>query len=303
MANLKEIRQRIRSVITTQQMTRAMKMVSAAKLRRAQDRIMRLRPYAGKMREIMTNITSNLGGNIESPFCAVRNPEKVLLIIVTSNRGLCGAFNANVIKLASKVIEENYSEQHAKGNLELVCIGKKAFEHFHRRKYKIIDNRNQDVFLGLSTETVSKVSDMILKGFTEKRWDKVDLIYNEFRNVISQNKVWERFLPMTPEELPRKAEGQKEKTASTSSDYIFEPQKEEILKALIPASLRIQLFKAVLESNAGEQGARMSAMDSATTNAEEMLKDLRLNYNRARQATITKEILEIVAGAEALGGK
>lgn len=302
MANLKEIRQRIRSVITTQQMTRAMKMVSAAKLRRAQDRIMRLRPYAGKMREIMSNITANLSGGIESPYSAVRNPEKVLLIVITSNRGLCGAFNANVVKMASKVIEEHYSEQRDKGNLELLCIGKKGFEYFQRRKYKIIDGKNQDVFQGLSWETVEAVAESILKGFEEKRWDKVDLVYNEFRNVISQNKVWERFLPMIPEDLPKLADGKKAK-AEASSDYIFEPKKEEILKGLIPRSLRMQLFKAVLESNAGEQGARMSAMDSATTNAEELLKDLRLNYNRARQATITKEILEIVAGAEALSAK
>jgi F-type H+-transporting ATPase subunit gamma len=297
MANLKEIRSRIKSVITTQQMTRAMKMVSAAKLRRAQDHMTRLRPYAGKLREIMNNISSNVQGGIESPYTAVREPNKVLIILVTSNRGLCGAFNANVIKLAAKVIEENYSAQYAAGNLELLCIGKKGFEFFQRRKFNILDKMNHDIFADINPKTSNAVADIVLNGFAAKRWDKVDLIYNEFRNVISQNKVCERFLPVVPDELIKGA------PAKASADYIFEPEQEKILEALIPQSLRTQLYKAVLESNAGEQGARMSAMENATTNAEEMLKDLRLTYNRARQATITTEILEIVAGAEALAAK
>lgn len=297
MANLKEIRQRIKSVITTQQMTRAMKMVSAAKLRRAQDRILRLRPYAGKLREIMTNLNANMQGDISSPFMQVREPRKVLLIIVTSNRGLCGAFNANVIKLAAKVIEEQYAAQRDAGNLELLCIGKKGFEFFSRRKFNIVGGINQDVFANLSAESVNAVSEMVLKGFEGKRWDKVDLLYNEFRNVISQDRKWDTFLPLAPEALAPGAARQ------ATSDYIFEPEKEKILEQLIPQSLRTQLFKAVLESNAGEQGARMSAMDNATTNADGLLKDLRLTYNRARQATITTEILEIVGGAEALAAK
>jgi F-type H+-transporting ATPase subunit gamma len=291
MANLKEIRQRIRSVITTQQMTRAMKMVSAAKLRRAQDRIIKLRPYAGKMKEIMNGLTAGVTGDFSSPYAVQRNPEKVLLVVVTSNRGLCGAFNSNVIKLALKVIEENYSEQKAKGNLQILCIGKKGYEYFSRRKYDLV-GQNNDILSRISFTSAKELCEMVMKGFTSKKWDKVDLIYNEFRNVISQNKIWESFLPLKPPS--------QEKGKGASEDWIYEPGQAEILESLVPQSLKIQFFKAVIESNAGEQGARMSAMDSATTNAEELLKALRLNYNRERQASITKELLEIVAGADAL---
>lgn len=296
MANLKEIRGRIQSVKSTQQMTRAMKMVAAAKLRRAQDNILRLRPYALKLQEIMEDINSNVSEELDSPFVKVRAVEKVLLVVVTSNRGLCGAFNNNIIKLASQHISANYEAQLAAGNLEMLFMGKKAYEFFHRRKFSIIGG-NHDVFANLNFETVSEISEMIMKGFAEKRWDKVEILYNEFKNVVVQNRVVEQFLPIKPATQPEQG---KKAEKHFEADYLFEPDRDDILKELIPKSLNVQFYKAVLESNAGEQGARMSAMDSATENANELLKELRLQYNRARQANITKEILEIVGGAEAL---
>lgn len=292
MANLKEIRNRIKSVKTTQQMTRAMKMVAAAKLRKAQDNITRLRPYAVKLKEIMANISGSMTSDeLESPYLAERKAEKVLLVVVTSNRGLCGAFNANVAKYAESISNEQYGAQKAAGNLYILAIGKKGYEYFERRDYNLV-GENHDVFADLSFDNVNAVAEQVMEGFVNGEWDRVDLVYNEFKNVITQIKTQEQFLPVLS--------AVEEDAGSSNVDYIFEPGKEEILLDLIPKSLKIQLFRAVLESNAGEQGARMSAMDSATENAEELLKDLRLVYNRARQAAITTEILEIVAGATAL---
>ncbi|MCB9231100.1 MAG: ATP synthase F1 subunit gamma [Bacteroidia bacterium] len=293
MANLKEIRGRIKSVMTTQQMTRAMKMVAASKLRRAQDAIIRMRPYARKLQEIMDDISSNVSEPIDSPFAQVREVNKVLLIVVTSNRGLCGGFNGNLIKFALNTIEENYKAQYEAGNLEMLFMGKKAFEFFKRRNYNIVGGKQYDVFgKTVEFEDVAEVAQMVMDGFAEGRWDKVDLIFNEFKNAVVQSRTLENYLPLKAE-----AEGGK---SGHNADYIFEPAQGEILSDLIPKSLKIQLFKAVLESNAGEQGARMTAMDNATENAAELLRDLKLKYNRARQAAITTEILEIVAGAEAL---
>jgi F-type H+-transporting ATPase subunit gamma len=291
MANTKELRQRIKSVKTTQQMTKAMKMVAAAKLRRAQDSIIQLRPYALKLNEIMGNLAANVGEEIDSPYAKQVKPEKVLVVVITSNRGLCGAFNTNVAKEGLRVVREVYAEQHALGNVEVLSIGKKAFEFFKKRGYKLV-GENHDVFANLSFDTVDAVASMVMEGFVNGRWNRVDLVFNEFRNVMSQVRKHEQFLPIvaTPDAG----------AAKSNADYIFEPNKTDILEDLIPKSLRTQFYKAVLESNAGEQGARMVAMDNATTNAEELLKQLKLAYNQARQAAITKEILEIVAGAEAL---
>lgn len=295
MANLKEIRGRIVSVKSTQQMTKAMKMVAAAKLRRAQDNIQRLRPYALKLKEIMSNVSGNVGGEFESPYAVEREAEKILLIVVTSNRGLCGGFNSSVIKMTVAQIKEDYSEQHAKGNLSIFAIGRKGYEFFSKRGYPMV-GENNDVFADLSFETVSGAIEPIMQEFAEGKWDRVDLLYNEFKNVVVQNKVVEGWLPLTADEIEEEA-----KEVSTRADYIFEPNMTDILEDLIPKSLKTQVYRAVLESNAGEQGARMTAMDSATNNAEDLIKDLKLKYNRARQAAITTEILEIVAGAEALG--
>ena len=295
MANLKEIRQRIRTVITTQQMTRAMKMVAAAKLGRAQKNIERLRPYAHKLQEIMGDIAANMSDSLESPFAEQRTPDKVLLVVITSNRGLCGAFNTNVCKEALAAIETHYAAQKANGNLTILAIGKKGYEFFKRRGYNLLDDKNHDVFFNLSFDTVNAVASIVMEGFEAGKWNRVDLVYNEFKNVATQLRRHERFLPVDASTAVPADGGH-----HASADYIFEPSQEEILADLIPKSLRIQFYRTVLESNAGEQGARMVAMDNATENAEELLRQLRLGYNRARQAAITTEILEIVAGAEAL---
>jgi len=296
MANLKEIRQRISSVKSTQQVTRAMKMVSAAKLRRAQDRIISLRPYALKLKEIMSNITGNLdSSDISSPYVEERKADNVLVVVVTSNRGLCGAFNAGICKHAELTINDKFSEQNAAGNLRMLCIGKKAFEYFQRRDYNLV-GENHDVFANLSFETVSEVGDIVLDGFVNGEWDRVELVYNEFKNVLVQERINEQYLPVAPDAT----EG--EEVVQGNADYIFEPEQKEILADLIPKSLRLGLYRAVLESNAGEQGARMTSMDSATENAAELIRELKLKYNQARQAAITTEILEIVGGAAALDG-
>lgn len=296
MANLKEIRQRITSVKSTQQVTRAMKMVSAAKLRRAQDRIISLRPYAMKLKEIMSNITGNLDSNdISSPYVEERQQSNVLVIVITSNRGLCGAFNAGICKHAELTINESFSEQKAAGTLRMLCIGKKAFEYFERRGYSLV-GENHDVYANLSFETVCEVGDIVLDGFVGGEWDRVELVFNEFKNVLVQERVNEQYLPVAPTAV----EG--EEVAQGNADYIFEPEQKEILADLIPKSLRLALYRAVLESNAGEQGARMTSMDAATENAGDLIRELKLKYNQARQAAITTEILEIVGGASALDG-
>lgn len=294
MANLKEIRTRIKSVITTQQMTKAMKMVAAAKLRRAQDKIQNFRPYAKKLKEIMGDISANLTDGVDSPYAQTRKVENVLLVIVTSNRGLCGAFNANVNRLTTELLNGEFADLHKQGKVSILAIGKKGYEFFSRRNLPMI-GENHDVFADLSFGRVDEVADIIMDGFIAKKWDQVHLVFNEFKNVVSQVRTVEQFLPIVPDAVADAGAA-----AHANADFIFEPEKEKILEDLIPRSLKVQLFRAVLETNAGEQGARMSAMDSATENANELLKSLRLTYNRARQAAITTEILEIVAGAEAL---
>jgi F-type H+-transporting ATPase subunit gamma len=295
MANLKEVRTRITSVISTSQITSAMKMVSASKLRRAQDAIIKMRPYAAKLKEIMQNLSTSLEDTGESVYTKARPVQKVLLIVIASNRGLCGAFNSNVFKAAMVLINEKYAAQHKAGNLQIMCFGKRTSEFFTRRNFKIVSS-NAAIFESLKFENVAPIAEKIMKEFATGEYDVVEMVYNQFKNAAVQILSSEQFLPVIP------AEALKSGIAKSAVDYIFEPSKEEIISELIPKSLKIQLYKALLDSHAAEHGARMTAMHKATENAKEMLKDLRLSYNKARQAAITKEILEIVSGAEALKG-
>jgi F-type H+-transporting ATPase subunit gamma len=294
-ANLKEVRLRIASVKSTQQITSAMKMVAASKLRKAQSAIIKLRPYAAKLQEFLQNLSVSLdAGDISSVYSVQRQPEKVLLIVVSSNRGLCGAFNANVIKMANNLMADKYTAQYQKGNLSLITIGKKATEFYRKKNYNVIESHD-DVFNHLSFENVSVIAENVMNLFSNKTFDRVEIIYNQFKNAATQILVTEQFLPVLP---PAKDETKK----TSKVDYIFEPSKEEIVLDLIPKSLKIQFYKSLLDSYASEHGARMTAMHQATDNAKELLKDLNLAYNKARQASITGEILEIVGGAEALKG-
>lgn len=300
MANLKDIRNRIKSVKSTQQVTKAMKMVAAAKLKRAQDRMTQMRPYAQKLREIIGNVTSTLSvEDIPSDLVISREVKNVLIVLVTSNRGLCGPFNTNIIKHGINFVNEAYPELLASGNVHFLCMGRKGYEHLKKRNYSMV-GANHDVFSNLSFETVNEVIDQIFEGFRDGTYDKVHLVFNEFKNVMQQNRIAETLLPLAPEEIASEGALEGEPVSGLRSDYLFEPGRESILEELIPKALRLQVFRAVLESNASEQGARMVAMDTATENANELLKGLRISYNKARQATITKEILEIASGANAL---
>jgi F-type H+-transporting ATPase subunit gamma len=294
MANLKIIRTRITSVKSTRQITSAMKMVAAAKLRKAQDKIVRLRPYANKLHEILVGVTQSLVDTEEdNVYGRKSSPEKVLVIVVTSNRGLCGGFNANVIKETRRVIAEKYNDQYNKGNLWFIAIGKKGFDYLRKQKQNILQEENH-LFNALTFENVSVVAEKVMQSFVAGKFDRVDLIYNQFKNAAVQNLTNEIFLPV--ETIPS------DKKTATVIDYIYEPTKEEIVKELIPKSLKIQFYKAVLDSFVAEHGARMTAMHKATDNASQMIKDLTLQYNKARQASITNQILEVVSGAEALKG-
>jgi F-type H+-transporting ATPase subunit gamma len=292
MASLKEVRNRITSVNSTQQITKAMKMVSAAKLRRAQDAIVQMRPYSKKLTEMISTVSANTEVGSQSPYTAKRAVENVLLIVVTSDRGLCGAFNANVAKAAIIVANEKYAAQLQKGNVKVMAIGKKGSETLTKRGYKV-NNDFIDTFQGLSFAKVRNAAEGVMESFVAGQYDEVLLIFNEFKNVATQIIRTEQFLPIMPNE---------EQKSVSKVDYAFEPSEEEIIQELLPKSLKIQLYKAVLESNASEHGARMTSMDKATENAGELIKALKLEYNRSRQAAITKEILEIVGGAEALKG-
>src|SRR6201986_3452952 len=294
MANLKEVRNRITSVSSTQQITKAMKMVSAAKLKRATNAIVQLRPYAEKLKDILANLSASLEDDT-SPFLQDREPNKVLVIVVSSNRGLAGAFNANVIKTANNLIAEKYSVQLKAGNVSIVGIGKKGQEFYQRRKYNVIGNNNE-LFSDLTFLNVSKVTEAIMQGFLKGEFDRVELVYNQFKNAAVQFLTVEQLLPVP------KAEKKKEDAAS-QVDYILEPSQEAIVEQLIPKNIKIQLYKAVLDSHASEHGARMTAMDKATDNAGELLKALKLSYNQARQAAITTELTEIVSGAAALSAE
>lgn len=292
MPNLKEVRNRITSVNSTRQITSAMKLVSAAKLKKAQDSITRMRPYANKLKEILENLSQSMSAG-EGVYAVQREEKNVVLIVVTSNRGLCGAFNASVIKRTNQLIADKYKRQAENGTLQLITIGKKATAFYARRGYTILGSYDE-VYNSLSFETVIPVAEAVMKLFAEGKIDKAEFIYNRFKSAGTQMLTEEQFLPV----LPPKQEGEKK----ASQEYIFEPSKAEIVENLIPLSLKTQFFKVILDSWASEHGARMTAMHKATDNAGELLKTLKLSYNKARQAAITNEILEIVAGAEALKG-
>ncbi len=276
-------------MVSTQQITKAMKMVAAAKLRKSQERIMQMRPFAQKLNGLLQNLSS-AGSEGPTWYNTAREEKKVLIVAVSSDRGLCGGFNSSIFKAVAKLIEEKYSTQHKQKNVTILPIGKKASEFFTKRNYQVINDFSQ-IFHDLSFEKVSEAAQFMMDGYRKGEFDKIEVVYNEFKNVATQILRTEQFLPVLPPAKGKKTE---------EVDYIYQPNQEEIITGLIPKSLKVQLFKAVLDSNASENGARMTAMDKATENAGELLKDLRLSYNRTRQAAITKEILEIVAGAEAL---
>jgi F-type H+-transporting ATPase subunit gamma len=292
MANLKEVRNRIASVNSTQQITKAMKMVSAAKLKRATNAIVQLRPYATKLKEMLANLSASLEDSA-SPYLQEREPVRVMVVVVSSNRGLAGAFNTNAIKTANNLIAEKYSEQLKAGNVSVVAIGRKAQEYYNRRGYNVIGDNNE-VYSDLNFNTVSKVTESIMQGFINGDYDRVELVYNHFRNAAVQILVSEQLLPVP------KVEGEQSKANNDQTDYILEPSQQAIVEQLIPKNIKIQLYRAVLDSNASEHGARMTAMDKATENAGDLLKALKLSYNQARQAAITTELTEIVSGAAAL---
>lgn len=284
MANLKEIRNRINSVSSTMQITSAMKMVSAAKLKKAQDAITAMRPYAEKLTELIQNISATLEGDAAGVYAEQREVNKVLVVVITSNRGLCGAFNANVIKATRTLIDTTYAGKQ----VDVLTIGKKGFDLVG--KVETVFANRSDLFDALTFVNVEAVAQQIMDAFIEGTYDKVELVYNQFKNAATQIVLTEQFLPLEPIEVKSNA----------TVDYIYEPSKEEIILNLIPTSLKTQLYKAVLDSNAAEHGARMTAMHKATDNAKDLRDQLKLTYNKARQASITNEILEIVGGAEAL---
>ncbi|HTN47050.1 MAG TPA: ATP synthase F1 subunit gamma [Flavipsychrobacter sp.] len=290
---LKEVRNRIKSVTSTQQITKAMKMVSAAKLRRAQDAILQMRPYAEKLQEMLSNIVSSASGDMELRLADERAVERVLLIPITSDRGLAGAYNANVIKLTREIIKEKYSTQNAKGNVTILPLGKKGYEYFARYGYNVVDNF-WTVFTDLSFDNVRKAAVYAQEAFLKNEYDRVELVYSQFKNAATQAFVSEAYLP-----IPKVTgdEGNKKNV-----DFIFEPNKETLIEELMPKILSTQVYKAVLDANASEHGARMTAMDKASENANELLRSLKISYNRARQAAITTELTEIVSGAAALQG-
>ena len=284
MANLKEIRNRISSVSSTMQITSAMKMVSAAKLKKAQDAITAMRPYADKLTELLQSLSANLDADSGSKFATQREVNNVLIVAIASNRGLCGAFNSNIIKEVTRLVNDKYANQE----VAYVAIGKKANDAFSKNG-NVIANKS-DIFDDLTFDNVAEIAELLMDKFVEGEFDKIEIVYNKFKNAATQIVMTEQFLPIVP------VEGE----AETNSDYIFEPSKAEIVEQLIPKSLKTQLFKGIRDSFASEHGARMTAMHKATDNATELRDQLKLTYNKARQAAITNEILEIVGGAEAL---
>lgn len=296
MASLKEIRTRLASVQSTKQITSAMKMVSAAKLRKAQDAILRMRPYARKLQEILIHLTESLEKGQDNIYGTPREVKRVLLLIISSNKGLCGAFNSNIAKKTMQLIENEYASLKADDSIELFAFGKKAVDLLRSKNYPITETHH-DILENLNYEMVAPLAKRIMKSFATGIYDEVKIIYNQFYNAAMQDLVVEQYLPILPaeEEVDTRREG-------GQIYYLLEPSRDAIVKQLIPKSLRIQLFKAFLDSVASEHGARMTAMHKATDNATDLIKELQLDYNKARQASITTEILEIVGGAEALKG-
>ena len=301
MATLKEIRVRRESVASTRQITSAMKMVSAAKLKKAQNAIVQLRPYAEKLQEILGSISGSLKDDEQNIYSRSRKEETVLLVLITSNRGLCGAFNSNAIKTAVFTALEIYSAKMMAGNVDFLAnvhflaIGKKGYDFLKRNGYNVIFN-GSDIFDDLTFENSVQISEMVMDLYVKGDYDHVDIVYNQFKNAATQTIVTEQFLPIRMEDI------EDEEAQLVVADYIFEPTKEYIVRELIPRSLKLQFYKAILDSSASEHGARMTAMHKATDNATELIKELGLQYNKARQASITNEIIEIVSGAQALSG-
>ncbi len=290
MANLKEVRTRIASVSSTQQITSAMKMVSAAKFRRAQNAIMGMRPYAAMLNEIISDIDVEDG--VQTPYHEVRSAHSVLLVVVTSNKGLCGAFNSNVIKEALSR-KEHYESKGCK-SLKMITIGKRCTEFFSKQK-ELVAASYDDVLDNPDFDSIADISEAIMRSFCNKEYDRVEIVYNQFKNSLTQILSAEQFLPVVPKAVV-------DSGVKSRNDYIYEPDKERILQEMIPLTLRSQFYRVILDSLAAEHGARMTAMQKATDNATELLKELRLSYNKARQAAITNEIIEIVSGSEALKG-
>jgi F-type H+-transporting ATPase subunit gamma len=306
MASLRDIRNRIASVRNTQQVTRAMKMVAAAKLRRAQERIFRARPYAFKIGQIINHLKTRLDPSVHALFLPREEVGAVLIVIVTADRGLAGAFNANIIKLAEQAINDEYAGRKEDGSLFLLCVGRKGYEYFAKRGYQMAGDF-RGVFDRLTFDHAHAIVQTIVVGYVEGRWDEVRVIYNEFRNTIAQNRIVEPFLPIPREQfltpvMQKEAEPQLSPVPN-AVDYIFEPGGQQILQQLVPRYLNYQMWRILLESSASEQGARMVAMASATSNADDLLRELRLKYNRARQDAITKEIIEITSAANALAAQ
>jgi F-type H+-transporting ATPase subunit gamma len=291
MANLKEIRNRIASVSSTQQITSAMKMVSAAKLRRAQEAIVQMRPYAEQLRIILSYLSEAIRDEEDDPYGVERELHRILIVVVTSNRGLCGSFNSNVVKHSIQLAHEEYAGLMKQEKVDFLAIGKRGADYLRKNNYNLVGNKSA-LFGDLNFENVMPVADAVMSDYVYKKYDRILLVYNQFKNAAVQILTVEQFLPVIHPE-------QTEET-TYATDYIFEPSKEYIIKELIPRSLKIQFYKALLDSHAAEHGARMTAMHKATDNATDMIRNLRLTYNKARQAAITKEILEIVSGAEAL---
>lgn len=290
---LKEVRERISSVNKTQQITKAMKMVAAAKLRRAQQAIQQMRPYADKQQQMLINILSNLEGDVSTSFGEEREVNKVCLVVVTSNRGLCGAFNTNVIKAAKAKIDGDYADALAAGNLTILPIGKKGAEFFRKNYDTDIITDYVELFNDLSFDNVAQVSKRLMAGFEAMDFDKIDVAYGKFVNVVTQEATIAQFLPVEKIEV-------EEDSKKAKAEYVFEPDKDSLLNFLIPSILQTQFQKYLLDTHASEHGARMTAMDNATENAEELRRELKIAYNKARQEAITKEISEIVGGAAAL---
>ena len=304
MATLRDIRTRIGSVQNTQQVTRAMKMVAAAKLRRAQESIFKTRPYAYKIGEIIDHLKRKGAVDAHPLFHEHERLRSACLIVITGDRGLAGAFNSNVIKTAEEVISNRYADLHRERRVHIIGVGRKGCEYFAKRRFSMAADLS-GAFRELSFETAHEVGQLAMKGFLEDRWDEVTMVYNEFRNTISQNRIVEPLLPVPPEQFRTPVMQQEEWVEPEireiyRADYLFEPNPAHILDELVPRFVNFEIFRALLESNAAEQGARMVAMDNATNNASELLRTLRLEYNRARQSAITSEILEIISGANAL---
>lgn len=300
-ANLKEVRERINSVINTQKTTKAMKMVSASKLRRAQDAIVRLRPYSDKLDHIMRNILSNLDQDMDNNFSSTKDPEKILIVLITSSRGLAGAFNSNLIKQAVQLVQNKYADQLSKGQVEMLTIGKKGADYF-RKNYPglLLNSEFVNLFDDLDYQNLMRVSQSLMDRFLAEETDRIEVVYSNFKNAAVQVPTASRFLPVR--KISGIGEKQSRSTESYRADYIFEPDQQTVLEQLIPSILHIKFQKYILDTHAAEHGARMTAMDQATENANDLLRDLRISFNKARQEAITNEISEIVGGVAALQG-